>query len=162
MGANQDSNKKKKQRERRLDLVEKRAEVQAARAAEAPLDGKPVHVDDATFEDAVLMSEVPVLVDFWAPWCGPCKTIAPVIDKLAETMVGRVKVAKYNTEKNSRVAATYGIKSIPTLLLVKDGRVVDVQTGVVSGARLQAWVDKHVSPKPSLIGRLFGRSGDAA
>lgn len=155
-----DSNKKRKQRERRLEMAEQHEVAQAQRAAEAPTDGKPVHVGDAEFDQAVLGSEVPVLVDFWAPWCGPCKAIAPVIDQLAASRAGSLKVVKYNTEKGSRVASTYGIRSIPTLMLFKDGQVVDTQVGAVTGARLEAWVDKAFGPKRGLLDRLLGRSGE--
>jgi thioredoxin 1 len=95
-----------------------------------------VTVGDSTFDDEVLKSSVPVLVDFWATWCGPCKAIAPTVDEFARENKGKVKVAKVDVDQNQQVAQKFGIRSIPTLLLFKDGRVVDSLIGVVSKAKL--------------------------
>jgi thioredoxin 1 len=95
-----------------------------------------VTVGDSTFDDEVLKSSVPVLVDFWATWCGPCKAIAPTVDEFARENKGKVKVAKVDVDQNQQVAQKFGIRSIPTLLLFKNGRVVDSLIGVVSKAKL--------------------------
>ena len=94
--------------------------------------GEPVTVSDADFNREVLASPLPVLVDCWAPWCGPCKMITPILDELARTYQGRLKIAKLNVDENPSTAAAYQIQSIPTLLFVKNGAVVDTQVGVPS------------------------------
>ena len=97
----------------------------------APLPvGKPQPVTDASFAQDVLRSPVPVLVDAWAPWCGPCHMIAPVVDQLATELAGRIRVVKLNVDENPRTAARFGLRSIPTLLVLKDGREVDRLVGV--------------------------------
>lgn len=91
--------------------------------------GEPVHVTDETFEDVVLKASVPVMVDFWAPWCGPCRMVAPIVEELAERYDGRAVVAKLNTDENLKVAGQLGIMGIPTLILFKDGQEVDRVVG---------------------------------
>ena len=86
-----------------------------------------LHITDATFEADVLRSDVPVLLDFWAPWCGPCRMIAPVLDDLAAEFGDKVKVAKINIDENQATPAQYGVRSIPTLLLFKEGKIVATQ-----------------------------------
>lgn len=102
-----------------------------------------VTLQDSTFDDEVLKSNVPVLVDFWATWCGPCKAIAPTIEEFAGEYKGKVKVGKLDVDNNQQVAQKFGIRSIPTLLLFKNGRVVDTLIGVVSKAKLADAVNKH-------------------
>jgi thioredoxin 1 len=92
---------------------------------------RPVHVTDATFEAQVLRSDVPVLVDFWAPWCGPCHMIAPVLDKLAREFAGRLRVAKVNVDESPHYAGVYGVQGIPTMLMVRNGVVKDRLVGAL-------------------------------
>jgi thioredoxin 1 len=86
---------------------------------------EPIHVSDAAFDKVVLQSQVPVLVDFWAPWCGPCRLVAPTLEKLAAEYADKIVVAKVNTDDNPEYAMRYGVQGIPTLLFVRDGQVVD-------------------------------------
>jgi thioredoxin 1 len=106
---------------------------------------KYVEVSDTSFATEVTQSSLPVLVDFWAPWCGPCRMVAPVIEELATTYEGRVKVAKVNVDDNPQVAAQYGIRSIPTLLIFKQGQVVDQLVGAVSKKTLANKLDEHLA-----------------
>lgn len=99
---------------------------------------------DASFQQDVLQSAVPVIVDFWAAWCGPCKMIAPILDELATEYAGKIKVAKVNVEENTTVPAQYGIRSIPSLLLFKQGQLVATQVGAASKAQLAAFIDAHI------------------
>jgi thioredoxin 1 len=101
-----------------------------------------VVLQDATFEKEVLKSDVPVLVDFWAVWCGPCKAIAPTVDELAKQYKGKVKVAKMDVDEHQQVPQQYGIRSIPTLLVFKGGRVVDTIVGAVPKAKLEESLKK--------------------
>src|SRR5436305_499959 len=93
--------------------------------------GQPVVVSEATFEEQVLRSPVPVLIDFWAPWCGPCRMVAPTVDKLAGEMSGRLRVAKVNTDENPGLMDRFGIQGIPTMMVFKDGQQVDRWTGAL-------------------------------
>lgn len=97
---------------------------------------------DANFEQEVLKSDVPVLIDFWAPWCGPCRAMGPVIDELASEYEGQVKVLKMNVDENSGTPGKYGIRAIPTLILFKDGEVVDQSTGAVSKSSIKEMITK--------------------
>jgi len=101
-----------------------------------------IHATDADFEQQVLQSEEPVLVDFWAQWCGPCKMIAPALDELAESYAGRAKVVKVDIDQNRAVAMKYHVRSIPMLLLFKDGQVQATQIGAVGKAQLAQIIDK--------------------
>ena len=99
---------------------------------------------DATFDEAVLKSEVPVLVDFWAEWCGPCKMIGPTIETIAADYAGRVKVGKLNVDENGGTATRYQIRSIPTLLVFKDGKIVDQIVGAAGKTQIQKALDVHL------------------
>ncbi len=106
--------------------------------------GNVAEITDANFEQEVLQSDQPVLVDFWAPWCGPCRQIAPMIDELSSSNSGSVKVVKVNIDDNPQAPGKYGVTSIPTLLLFKRGNVVESFVGVQPKQRLQAALDSHV------------------
>lgn len=101
-----------------------------------------VHVTDNTFDAEVIKAERPVLVDFWAPWCGPCKAVGPVVEEIAEDYRGRLKVAKVNVDDNPSTAANYGIRSIPTLMLFKNGSQQDTLVGMAPKERLEDFVKK--------------------
>lgn len=101
-------------------------------------------VTDSTFKQEVLDSELPVLVDFWAPWCGPCRMVAPVVDEIAQQYGGQVKVVKVNTDENPSVASQYGIRSIPTLMIFKGGQRVDMVVGAVPKTTLAQTLDKYL------------------
>jgi len=92
---------------------------------------EPIHVTDAAFEKTVLQSAVPAIVDFWAPWCGPCRSVAPVLDKLAKEYAGKLLVAKVNTDENPDWAGRYGVQGIPTMLFVANGKVIHRQVGAL-------------------------------
>jgi thioredoxin 1 len=116
----------------------------AQTAAQAP-KAEPVVLTDATFDEALRKSSVPVLVDFWAPWCGPCKMIAPAVADLAKEFAGRAVVAKVNVDDNPRVAGRYGVMSIPTLLIFKNGQVVDQIVGAQSPQALRQRLARQVN-----------------
>ncbi|PSO58933.1 MAG: thioredoxin [Cyanobacteria bacterium QH_9_48_43] len=101
-------------------------------------------VTDTSFQDDVLESEVPVLVDFWAPWCGPCRMVTPVVDEIADQYEGQVKVVKLNTDENPNVASQYGIRSIPTLMIFKGGERVDMVVGAVPKTTLANTLEKYL------------------
>ena len=103
-----------------------------------------VILQDATFDQEVLKSDIPVLVDFWAVWCGPCKAIAPTVEELAKQYKGKVKVAKMDVDEHQQVPQQYGIRSIPTLLLFKGGRVVDTIVGAVPRSKLEESLKKAI------------------
>ena len=103
---------------------------------------KVAEITDQNFEGRVLKSSQPVLVDFWAPWCGPCKAIGPAVDALAEAYVGKLTVGKCNVDENPEIPNSYGIRAIPTVMVFKDGRVFDQMTGMVNRSKLETAVQK--------------------
>lgn len=105
-------------------------------------DERVIHVTDGNFEEKVLKSDLPTLVDFWAPWCGPCKAIGPMINELAGEFDGKVIIAKMNVDENPETPGKYGIRAIPTLIFFKDGEVADQVTGAVGKTQLVAMLQK--------------------
>lgn len=103
-----------------------------------------VHVTDETFETEVIGSDTPVLVDFWADWCGPCKMIAPILDEISEEYDGRIRIAKLNIDENPNTPPKYGIRGIPTLMLFKGGNVEATKVGAVSKSQLTAFIDSNL------------------
>jgi thioredoxin 1 len=105
------------------------------------------HVSDEQFEEQVLKSSEPVLVDFWAEWCGPCKMIAPMLDDLAASYKGKLKVAKINIDHNQKTPRNYNVRGIPTLMIFRDGKVQATQIGAVSKSQLAQIIDKAIAPE---------------
>ena len=103
------------------------------------------HVSDASFEGDVLKSSTPVLVDYWAEWCGPCKMIAPILDEVAGSYQGKLTIAKMNVDENREVPARFGIRGIPTLMLFKDGQLAATKVGAMSKAQLTAFIDQQLA-----------------
>ncbi len=103
-----------------------------------------VPVTDDSFTDEVLKSDIPVLVDYWADWCGPCKMIAPILDEIAQEYVGKLKIAKFNVDENPNTPPKYGIRGIPTLILFKGGEVEATKVGALSKSQLVAFVDSNL------------------
>ena len=102
------------------------------------------HTSDATFETDVLKSDKPVLVDYWAEWCGPCKGIAPLLDELAQTYEGKLQITKMNVDENRDIPAKFGIRGIPTLMIFKNGEVAATKVGALSKSQLKAFIDSHI------------------
>jgi thioredoxin 1 len=112
---------------------------------EKPLmSDKIVHITDETFEREVLNSEDPVLVDYWAEWCGPCKMIAPVLEEIAEEYAGKLKIAKLNIDDNAATPQKFGVRGIPTLMLFKGGNVEATKVGALSKSQLSAFIDSNM------------------
>jgi len=105
---------------------------------------EPIHVTDSAFEKTVLESPLPVIVDFWAPWCGPCKMVAPILDKIADEFAGELLVAKVNTDENPQWAMEYGVQGIPTMLFVYDGKIVNRQVGALPEPMLRDVIDQFL------------------
>ncbi len=108
------------------------------------MSAKPVNVSDQSFQEEVLKSKTPVLVDFWAPWCGPCRMVAPVLDELAGSYEGKVKVAKVNVDENPDTASRYGVMSIPTLILFNNGAPQETMVGLQNKEALASLLDKNL------------------
>ena len=108
------------------------------------MSDKILHISDADFDEKVLKSSAPVLVDFWAEWCGPCKMIAPILDDVAKEYQGRIKVAKLNIDENPMTPPKYGIRGIPTLMIFKNGNVEATKVGALSKSQLTAFIDSNI------------------
>jgi len=108
--------------------------------------GKPEHVDDAGFATEVLGSSIPVLVDFWAPWCAPCRLVGGLLEEIGPQYAGRMRIVKVNVDECGQIAARYGITSIPTMILFKNGKPVDQIVGALPLNPLKAWFERHLDP----------------
>ncbi|MEM8854638.1 MAG: thioredoxin TrxA [Pseudomonadota bacterium] len=104
----------------------------------------PANVTDTSFDADVIQSDQPVVVDFWAEWCGPCKTIAPALEEIATEMDGKVKIAKLNVDENQQIAMKYGVRSIPTLIMFKNGEPAATQVGAAPKGRLVDWINASI------------------
>jgi len=112
---------------------------------------EPIHVTDAAFEKVVLKSNLPVIVDFWAPWCGPCKMIAPVLDKIAKEQAGKLLVAKVNTDEDPQWAMRYGVQGIPTLLFISNGKIIHSQVGALPEPALRNALDQFLKKAQAVV-----------
>jgi thioredoxin 1 len=111
------------------------------------------HISDASFESDVLKSDTPVLVDYWAEWCGPCKMIAPILEEVAKDYDGRLRIAKMNVDDNREVPSKFGIRGIPTLMLFKGGELAATKVGALSKSQLVSFLDGHLAGAPAAANR---------
>jgi thioredoxin 1 len=109
------------------------------------MNTQPIHVTDAEFENVVLKSGLPVVVDFWAPWCGPCRMVAPILDKIAKDQAGKLVIAKINTDENPKYAMEYGVQGIPTMLFIFNGEIVHEQVGALPEPMLRKLLDQFLA-----------------
>lgn len=113
------------------------------------MTSEPLHVTDQEFEEVVLKNELPVIVDFWAPWCGPCRMVGPILDKLAKEYEGKIVIAKVNTDENQLWASKYHVRGIPTMLFIQNGEVVKQQVGALPEPMLRQVVDQLLESIPT-------------
>ncbi len=118
--------------------------LRANKLHKLPMSNNIVHVSDESFDQDVLKSDIPVLIDYWAEWCGPCKMIAPVLEELAQQYGGKLKMAKLNIDENPKTPPKYGIRGIPTLMLFKNGNVEATKVGAVSKSQLSEFIDNNI------------------
>jgi thioredoxin 1 len=126
------------------ELKPQRAFLKIGNLGDELMINEPVHVTDAVFETTVLKSDLPVIVDFWAPWCGPCRMVAPTLEKLAKELSGKILIAKVNTDENPDWAQRYGVQGIPTMLLVSGGKIVHRQVGALPEKMLREVVGQFL------------------
>ena len=119
--------------------------LERMRDGENAMIEEPIHVTDAAFEKEVLQSQLPVIVDFWAPWCGPCRMVAPILEKIAKEYAGKLVVSKVNTDENGEWATKFGVQGIPTMLFVAGGKIVHQQVGAVPEPYLRDMVDEFLN-----------------
>jgi len=119
--------------------------LQCGSCGRAMFAAKPLELTEADFRETIEGSDIPVLVDFWAPWCGPCKMMAPAFEKAAVALEPEVRLAKLNTDEEQQIGAQFGIRSIPTMILFKEGKEIARQSGAMMGGQIEQWVKQHLA-----------------